>query len=75
MGDAGKWNQHKRYSPPQDGADDETTGRDIEGDGEKISWIDAAEMTGTSVRNMQRKRHVYQEYGYTGLFDTTGRAC
>src|SRR3982751_2536260 len=35
----------------------------------KISWIDAAEIAGMSVRNMQRKRQVYQEYGYTGLFD------
>ena len=32
----------------------------------KISWIEAAEIAGMSVRNMQRKR---QEYGYTGLFD------
>ena len=35
----------------------------------KISWMDAAEIAGMSVRNMQRKRQAYQEYGYTGLFD------
>ena len=35
----------------------------------KISWIDAAEIAGMSVRNMQRKRQAYQEFGYTGLFD------
>src|SRR3954454_797020 len=35
----------------------------------KISWIDAAEIAGMSVRNMQRKRQAYQEDGYTGLFD------
>lgn len=35
----------------------------------KISWIDAAEIAGMSVRNMQRKRQAYQEYGYTGLYD------
>jgi hypothetical protein len=35
----------------------------------KISWIDGAEIAGMSVRNMQRKRQAYQEYGYTGLFD------
>ena len=35
----------------------------------KISWIDAAEIAGMSVRNMQRKRQAYQEHGYTGLFD------
>ena len=35
----------------------------------KISWIDAAEIAGMSVRNMQRKRQAYTEYGYTGLFD------
>jgi hypothetical protein len=35
----------------------------------KISWIDAAEIAGMSVRNMQRKRRAYVEYGYTGLFD------
>src|SRR6202521_409033 len=35
----------------------------------KLTWIDAAEIAGMSVRNMQRKRQAYQEYGYTGLFD------
>ena len=35
----------------------------------KISWIDAAEIAGMSVRNMQRKRQAYQDYGYDGLFD------
>ena len=35
----------------------------------KISWIEAAEIAGMSVRNMQRKRADYQAYGYTGLFD------
>ena len=35
----------------------------------KISWTDAAEIAGMSVRNMQRKRQAYQEFGYTGLFD------
>jgi transposase len=35
----------------------------------KISWMDAAEIAGMSVRNMQRKRQAYQEYGYTGLYD------
>ena len=35
----------------------------------KISWMEAAEIAGMSVRNMQRKRADYQAYGYTGLFD------
>ena len=35
----------------------------------KITWIEAAEIAGMSVRNMQRKRQSYQEFGYTGLFD------
>jgi hypothetical protein len=35
----------------------------------KISWIDAAEIAGMSVRNMQRKRQAYEEFGYTGLYD------
>jgi uncharacterized cupin superfamily protein len=35
----------------------------------KISWIEAAEIAGMSVRNMQRQREAYQEHGYTGLFD------
>jgi transposase len=35
----------------------------------KISWIDAAEIAGMSVRNMQRKRQEYEKHGYTGLFD------
>ncbi|HEX6896448.1 MAG TPA: hypothetical protein VF146_14315 [Bryobacteraceae bacterium] len=39
----------------------------------KISWIDAAEIVGMSVRNMQRKRQAYIEHGYTGLFDQRRR--
>ena len=35
----------------------------------KLSWIEAAEIAGMSVRNMQRKRQLYQKYGYAGLFD------
>ena len=35
----------------------------------KLSWIEAAEIAGMSVRKMQRKRQAYQEFGYTGLFD------
>jgi transposase len=34
-----------------------------------LSWIEAAEIAGMSVRNMQRMRQRYQEGGYTGLFD------
>jgi transposase len=35
----------------------------------KLTWIEAAEIAGMSVRNMQRKRQAYIEYGYTGLAD------
>ena len=35
----------------------------------KLSWIEAAEVAGMSVRNMQRMRQRYIEHGYTGLFD------
>jgi transposase len=35
----------------------------------KLSWMEAAEIAGMSVRNMQRMRERYAEYGYTGLFD------
>jgi len=35
----------------------------------KLTWIEAAEIAGMSVRNMQRMRARYQEQGYTGLFD------
>jgi transposase len=35
----------------------------------KLTWIQAAEIAGMSVRNMQRKRQCYQEHGYDGLFD------
>jgi transposase len=35
----------------------------------KLSWIEAAEIAGMSVRNMQRMRQRYQQGGYTGLFD------
>ena len=34
-----------------------------------LTWIQAAEIAGMSVRNMQRKRQAYLEYGYNGLFD------
>ena len=35
----------------------------------KLTWIQAAEIAGMSVRNMQRKRQCYQDHGYDGLFD------
>ena len=35
----------------------------------KLTWIEAAEIAGMSVRNMQRMRARYQEHGYSGLFD------
>src|SRR3954470_3535293 len=35
----------------------------------KLSWIEAAEIAGMSVRNMQRMRQRYEEDGYNGLFD------
>ena len=35
----------------------------------RLTWIDAAEIAGMSVRNMQRKRQAYIDYGYTGLAD------
>jgi len=35
----------------------------------KLTWIEAAEIAGMSVRNMQRMRQRYVERGYTGLFD------
>jgi len=35
----------------------------------KLTWIEAAEIAGMSVRNMQRKRQAYQDHGYNGLFD------
>jgi hypothetical protein len=35
----------------------------------KILWIEAAEIAGMSVRNMQRKRQNYIDHGYDGLFD------
>jgi transposase len=37
--------------------------------GKRLTWIEAAEIAGMSVRHMQRMRHRYQEYGYDGLFD------
>src|SRR5579863_1740591 len=35
----------------------------------RLSWIEAAEIAGMSVRNMQRLRERYQKFGYAGLFD------
>jgi transposase len=35
----------------------------------RLTWIEAAEIAGMSVRNMQRMRERYQEHGYNGLFD------
>ena len=40
----------------------------------KLTWIEAAEIAGMSVRNMQRKRQAYEEYGYTGLSDRGKRS-
>jgi len=37
--------------------------------GKTLTWIEAAEIAGMSVRNMQRMRQRYQEHGYNGLFD------
>jgi transposase len=35
----------------------------------KVTWIEAAEIAGMSVRNMRRMRERYREHGYNGLFD------
>jgi transposase len=35
----------------------------------KLNWIEAAEIAGMSVRNMQRMRQRYQEFSYDGLVD------
>jgi transposase len=35
----------------------------------RLTWIEAAEIAGMSVRNMQRMRQRYQEHDYKGLFD------
>jgi hypothetical protein len=40
----------------------------------KLTWIEAAEIAGMSVRNMQRKRQSYQDHGYDGLFDQASAA-
>jgi transposase len=37
--------------------------------GKTLTWIEAAEIAGMSVRNMQRMRQRYQEHGYNGLYD------
>jgi len=35
----------------------------------KLTWVEAAEIAGMSVRNMQRKRQAYIDHDYNGLFD------
>lgn len=35
----------------------------------RLLWIEADEIAGMSVRNMQRKRQAYVEHGFDGLFD------
>ena len=35
----------------------------------KLTWVEAAEIAGMSVRHMQRLRQRYQEFGYRGLLD------
>jgi transposase len=35
----------------------------------KLTWMEAAEIAGMSVRNLQRMRQRYREYGYNGLLD------
>jgi hypothetical protein len=36
----------------------------------KITWLEAAEISGVSDRTMRRMREPYQEFGYDGLFDS-----
>ena len=35
----------------------------------KLTWMEAAEIAGMSVRSMRRKRQAYMDHGYNGLFD------
>ena len=35
----------------------------------KITWMEAAEISGVTDRTMRRIRQRYQEFGYTGPFD------
>jgi transposase len=35
----------------------------------RISWMEAAEISGVTDRTMRRMRDRYEEFGYTGLFD------
>ena len=51
------------------GASDESTGRDVAGDGEEDTWWQAAEILGISDRHMRRWRERYEEEGYNGLMD------
>ena len=36
----------------------------------KISWMEAAEIAGVTDRTMRRIRDRYEEFGYTGLFES-----
>ena len=39
----------------------------------KITWLDAAEIAGVSVRTIVRIRQKYEEFGYDGLYDQQHR--
>src|SRR6185437_7535253 len=55
-------------------ADDEITRRDIESHGEKITWLETAEIIGVCDRTMRRMRERYRDLGHDGLFALRRRA-
>ena len=61
--------QHGLLPEGRDGAGDESTGRNVAGDGKKITWWQAAEILGISDRHMRRWRERYEQEGYNGLLD------
>jgi hypothetical protein len=42
----------------------------LEAMAKKISWMEAAEIAGVTDRTMRRIRDRYEEFGYTGLFES-----
>src|SRR6266446_7315900 len=57
----------------RDGADDESTGSDLTGDGKTDYLVAGGGDFGISDRHMRRWRERYEEFGYDGLFDRRRR--
>lgn len=70
MGKAGRCGSRRTADSSRgNGADDESTGSDIEGGCREAEVVEAAEIMGVTDRTMRRWRERLNEHGYSGLWD------